>query len=261
MDVVERFASLVAGAPDAVPLDEASLLIAARARGPETVDVDASLGQLDELARACPVPTFDGIRRHLFGTLGFRGNTEHYEDPDNSYLDCVLARRTGIPITLSVVLIEVGRRLGVPIVGIGMPGHFLARDEESGRYCDAFARGRLLDRDGCAAIFAAVTRGAVAFDESVLVPVTPVQVLARMLTNLEHGPFAADPVRLGGLLDLHVALPGLAPADRVALASRLAAAGRFDDAAAVVEEAADAVPHAATAAMREHARSFRARFN
>jgi regulator of sirC expression with transglutaminase-like and TPR domain len=261
MDVVERFTSLVAGAPHEVPLDETALLIAARARGPEAVDIDESRRRLDDLAHGCEEATFEHARRHLFERCGFGGNTEHYDDPANSFLDLVLERRTGIPITLSVVLIEVARRLGVPVVGVGMPGHFIVRDETSGVHCDPFGGGRLLDRDACAAMFTAVTRGSVEFDDSVLAPVTPIQVLARMLNNLEHGPFAADSVRLAGLLDLHLALPGLPPADRVALASRLATAGRFDDAARVVEAAADVAPDAATAAMREHARAFRARLN
>src|SRR5439155_1766851 len=82
-------------------------LIAVGAR-PE-LDVGAELARLDELAAGSPEPTLDGLIRHLFTDLGFRGNTEHYEDPDNSYLDQVLQRRVGIPISLSVLTMEVGR--------------------------------------------------------------------------------------------------------------------------------------------------------
>jgi regulator of sirC expression with transglutaminase-like and TPR domain len=258
MEIVERFAALLSRAPDDVPLDETALLIAARARGAAAVDVDASLRTLDDLAHRCSEPTFAGLRTLLFEKEGFTGNVEHYGDPDNSYLDRVLDRRTGIPITLSIVMIEVGRRLGVPVVGIGMPAHFLVRDGDSDRYCDPFGGGRVLDVDGCAALFATVTGNRVQFDESLLVAVPPPLVLARMLNNLEHGPLSADPMRLGALLDLHVRIPLLGPTERVAVASRLAGVGRFAQAAAFVE-AIDGETDGDE--LRRHARAFRARLN
>ena len=90
----------------------------------------AELGRLDELAAECRAA--DARRRScssLFATGRFTGNAVDYYDPRNSYLDQVLARGLGIPITLSVLAIEVGRRVGVPLVGVGMPGHFLVRDQ------------------------------------------------------------------------------------------------------------------------------------
>jgi regulator of sirC expression with transglutaminase-like and TPR domain len=147
-----RFAALVARPDDEIPLDEAALLIAAHAR-PE-LDVAAELGRLDELAAGCKEPTVDGVAHHLFDELGFRGNTEQYQDPDNSYLDQVLRRRLGIPITLSVLTMEVGRRLGVLFDGVGMPGHFLIRHRaEPATFLDPFGGGRRLDVAGCRAIF------------------------------------------------------------------------------------------------------------
>jgi Transglutaminase-like superfamily len=264
MDVVERFAFLVTCPPADVVLDEAALLISVRARGEAAVDVDGALARLDALAAGCRevtagAPTFDDLRRFLFEREGYRGNTVDYEDPDNSFLDRVLDRRLGIPITLSVVMIEVGRRVDVGVVGIGLPGHFIVRDGDADVYCDPFGGGRSLDTRGCAALFAGVTRGRANFDRSLLAPVTPQQVLARMLTNLEHGPFAADPLRLGALLDLHIAIPNLGAADRVALADRLANVGRYREAASIVEAGAESAPHAT--ALRQQARSFRARFN
>jgi len=254
MDVVERFSALLSYAPDEVPLDEAALLIAARARGPAAVDIDGALAQLDDLAQRCPTPTFDGVRAYLFEQEGFRGNVARYEEPDNSFLDRVLARRLGIPITLSVVMIEVGRRAGVPIVPIGMPAHFIVRAADRDLYCDPFG-GRLLDVDGCASLLSLATRGTVSFVESMLAPVTTPQVLSRMLANLEHGPFAADPLRLGALLDLHLTIPGLSPAERTAVAAGLASLGRYRQAATLVEEGG---PPETT---RKQARSFRARLN
>ena len=98
-------------------------------------------------------PTFDGLRQHLFGDLGFTGDRDTYHDPRNSLLPDVLDRRLGIPITLAVLAIEVGRRCGVALVGVGMPGHFVARSAaEPHRYLDAFDGGRELDREGCRAV-------------------------------------------------------------------------------------------------------------
>jgi regulator of sirC expression with transglutaminase-like and TPR domain len=263
MDVVERFASLVARDPDDVPLDEAALLIAARARaGADTdagFDFAAPLAALDAHAGACATPTFDAVRAELFARAGYRGNVENYDDPANSYLDRVLERRVGIPITLSVVMMEVGRRAGVPITGIGMPGHFLVSAPEPGVYCDPFGGGRVLDVDGCAALFATATRGRMQFDPTLLAPVRPQQILARMLANLEHGPLAADPVRLAALLDLHLVIPGLGATERVSVATRLAGVGRFHDAARVVEAGADDAPE--PEALRRQARALRARLN
>src|SRR5437764_7768135 len=139
-----HFADLVARPEDKIPLDEAALLIAYQAR--PGLDIGAGLARLDDLAASCNPPTFDGLVRHLFDDLGFRGNVEHYQDPDNSYLDQVLQRRLGIPISLSVLTMEVGRRLGIGLDGVGMPGHFLVRPAAApATFADPFDGGRRLD--------------------------------------------------------------------------------------------------------------------
>ena len=117
----------------ATPLDEAALALATVLR--PAVDVDEAITALDALAGDCPSPTFEGVRRHLFGTLGFAGDPAGPDDPRNSFLDLVLARRVGLPILLATVMIEVGRRVGVPVLGVNMPMHFLVRD---GERVDAF---------------------------------------------------------------------------------------------------------------------------
>ena len=113
--------------PDDFALDEACLLIAGHAR--PGIDIERCLGELDRLAGEVLPPTLDGLVSTLFGGSGFRGNADDYYDPDNSYLDQVLQRRLGLPITLAVLAIEVGRRAGVPLWGVSMPGHFLLRDK------------------------------------------------------------------------------------------------------------------------------------
>jgi regulator of sirC expression with transglutaminase-like and TPR domain len=257
MDMAERFASLVALDAADVPLDLAALCIASAVRA--DVDVDAALTRLDDLAARCADATFDGVRVHLFEREGFRGNTDDYADPGNSFLDRVLERRLGIPITLSLVMIEVGRRVGVPIVGVGMPAHFLVRARDADVYCDPFNGGARLDVAGCAALFDRLAAGAQRFDPAFLAPVGARQILSRMLNNLEHGPLSDDPHALAALLSLHVVIPDLAPADRIALASRLANIGRFDVAARVVE--AGAANGGDPDVWQRQARAFRARLN
>ena len=131
------------------------------------------LGVFDALAEGAPsgagADAPAALAHHLFVELGFTGNRDHYTDPENSYLDAVLDRRLGIPITLSVLMMEVGRRLDVPLRGVGMPGHFLVGGGP-GEWFDPFNRGERLDLNGCAARFAE-TQNAAAFRPQHLSPV------------------------------------------------------------------------------------------
>jgi regulator of sirC expression with transglutaminase-like and TPR domain len=122
----------------------------------EHPDLDAPhyLGRLDGLAGeieaarrgASPVERLHGLREYLFEELGFKGNRANYFDPRNSFLSDVLDRRMGIPISLSLVLIEVGRRLGLPMEGIGLPGHFITgvRLDDAPILLDPFHGGAIL---------------------------------------------------------------------------------------------------------------------
>src|SRR6187549_2626750 len=113
MDVHERFVAAVTGSPDEIPLDVAALCIAAHAhRG---LDVDEWTRRIDDIAARCTEPSFEGVRARLFEHDGFHGDLDNYADPENSFLDSVIERRRGIPISLSVLMIAVGRRLGVDI--------------------------------------------------------------------------------------------------------------------------------------------------
>jgi regulator of sirC expression with transglutaminase-like and TPR domain len=219
VDPTARFLEVVHGPEAALPLDEAALLIAAHAH--TGLDVAAQLGKLDDLAAQVGEPTLDGLRRLLFRDLGFGGNQTDYYDARNSYLDDVLERRTGIPITLAVVMLEVGRRLSVPLSGVSMPGHFLVRDKvDPDVFVDPFARGLLLDETGCRIRFHGVHGPAAIFDESFLQPVGRVAIVARMLANLEG--IAArwgDRSMLVWVLRLRAGLPGSGREDRLRLAS------------------------------------------
>jgi regulator of sirC expression with transglutaminase-like and TPR domain len=228
MDVTARFAQVVAGSE--VPLDRAAMLISAHAQ--PGLDPDHAMRTLDGVSLGVSEPTLDGVREHLFGRCGFRGDRDTYHDPRNSMLDQVIRRRRGLPITLSVLMIEVGRRVGAPLAPVGMPGHFLVRDRvDPDLFVDPFAGGTLLDAAGCEAIFRRLHPGT-PFDPAYLEPVAPLDVIARMLDNLA-GSYrrSGDRAGLTWVLDLRARLPGAGPAPRRELALLLAASGRYTEAA------------------------------
>ena len=129
--------------------------------------------------------------QYLFEELGFRGNDTDYYDPANSCLDVVLDRRTGIPISLSVVYIEVARRLAKPVWGIGLPGHFVVQysDLEYSTYIDPFHAGKLLTEDDCTKLAREITGVDPTAEPSTLAPVGTRYILVRMLNNLRSAYF------------------------------------------------------------------------
>lgn len=260
-DAIERFAELVRQPERSLPLDEAALLIGAQAR--PDLDVAAELATLAELAASCPEPTLDGLRRHLFVDGGFAGDRQDYHDPRNSYLDQVLRRRLGIPISLSVLALSVGRRIGVPLDGVGMPGHFLLRDRvDTATFVDAFGGGAVLDAAGCERLFRAQHPEGTPFEASYLAPVGPRAILSRMLANLRathraHG--AAEP--LAWVLRLRATLPGTPAEERAELAGALVAMGDYIGAATELEGLAEVVGGARGSDYRRRAQSLRAALN
>jgi regulator of sirC expression with transglutaminase-like and TPR domain len=149
---------------------------------------------------------------YLFGEMGFRGAETEYYDPRNSCLNQVLDRRTGIPITLSVVYIEVARRLGRPVFGIGLPGHFVVEydDGEFSTYIDPFHAGRLLDREECSLLAHEITGVDLAAEPAALDRVGSRYILVRMLNNLRSAYFRVNQYgKAAAVLDLLVeAFPG-----------------------------------------------------
>lgn len=231
VEVTERFAELVSQ-PD-FPLDEAALLVAAHAD--PVCDIAANLARLDELARSVPEPSLAALTTALFGRWGFMGDQVDYYDPRNSYLHEVLERRRGIPITLSVVLIEVGRRAGVALAGVGTPAHFMTCTTDGpARWVDAFAGGRILDRADLDDQFSRLAPG---IDlDPYLQPVGPRQIVARILANLVaiHRE-RNDRTALLWASRLRTLVPGATPEDRRAYGGALAACGDFVRAAKVLE--------------------------
>lgn len=134
-----------------------------------------------------PLRVIQTLNQYLFQELGFMGNHENYYDPINSYLNQVIERRKGIPITLSIVYLEVAKRIDFPMVGIGMPGHFLIRPdfEEAGIYVDAFHQGEVLFPEDCEARLSQIYGQPVQLKPEFLAAVSHRHILARMLTNLK----------------------------------------------------------------------------
>lgn len=131
---------------------------------------------------------YEAMRSVLVGDCELRGNTEDYYDPDNCYLNRVLERRSGIPISLSIIWIEVGRRLKWPVSGVGFPGHFLVRFDDPERYviADPYHQGRTLTHEECRALLDQNFNGQLAFSPALLAPVGTRAILTRLLSNLHR---------------------------------------------------------------------------
>jgi len=192
---LERFAEIVAR--DHFDLAQACLAIAEDAY--PGLDASACLAALDAMAAsvrgrlpadAFPEQKLAALNHHLFGELGFSGNTDAYYDVRNSYLNEVLARRTGIPITLSIVYLEVGRRLGLGLQGVSFPGHFLVslRLRRGALVLDPFSGGEpKLEEELRALLGRALSEETARHADlaNYLAPATPREILARVLRNLK----------------------------------------------------------------------------
>lgn len=176
-------------------LDRAALLIAAEDEAHRGVDVEKYLTLLDELgarARSALEDATAGetvaFNRFIFDEERFTGNQIYYYDPRNSFLNQVIDRRMGIPITLSVLYIEVGRRAGLDVEGVGLPGHFIVRVREFGerkaRLVDPF-HGVMLTREDCQDRLDTVYDGLVSLTDEHLSRATTPEILVRILRNLK----------------------------------------------------------------------------
>ena len=186
-----RFAALIAR--PVIPLAEAALAIAEEEYpglpAPEYLDRLGALAEQVEAklaGRTDAASKLRSLRGVLFAEGGFRGNADQYYDPRNSYLNEVLDRRLGIPITLSILYMEVASRVGLPVDGVAFPGHFLVKHVAGDReiFIDPYHGGELLSADDCAARYRAASPGR-ELDPRALDGVTPRQILSRMLHNLK----------------------------------------------------------------------------
>lgn len=203
-----RFNDLVNTASVDRHLDLLCALVAAALD--QSADVGGVILGLDEVAALCP-PSFDGIVDTLFASGMFTGDSDDYHHPRNSLLNEVLARRAGMPITLSVVAIEVGKRLNVPIRGVGLPGHFVIRDKESGTFADPFGHGVRYDQAGIISSWQRRMGGDADFRPSMLTQTGAREIAMRILNNLKHSLTTRDePILLARLARLRAAYPELA---------------------------------------------------
>lgn len=194
---VEAFAALAGPhlSDEDIDLVRAALTIA-RIEYP-SLDVEAYVSRIDELARAAEVrisdvgdslQTISALNHTLFEEAKLRGNRDDYYDPRNSFLNDVLDRRLGIPITLALIYMEVGRRLGFPLFGVGMPGHFLLKHcDVDGRetLVDCFNGGDILSRQDCQRRLDEIYSGQMELRPEFLFPVSRRQILTRILNNLK----------------------------------------------------------------------------
>ena len=190
----KTFQQLVTLPDSAIPLAEAALILACE-EYPQ-LEISPYLDMLDNMAEMAaqkllpadsPVETIRKINTVLFEIFEFRGATDDYYDPRNSFFNDVLDRRIGIPITLSTVYMEVSRRLNFPIVGVGMPGHFIVKYSGLEEFfLDPFNRGEILTRDDCRNRIQERYGDSVEFSDRMLGRVTHRQILWRMLNNLKE---------------------------------------------------------------------------
>jgi regulator of sirC expression with transglutaminase-like and TPR domain len=190
----QLFTEAVTGPENRLDLGRAALLIASEEY--PGLDILRYVAKLEATAAAVrhaveaaddPLEKLEHLNTYLFEERGFRGNSQEYYDPRNSFLNEVLDRKLGIPITISVLYLEVGRRLGMPLHGVGMPGHFIVKyaSPEADIYIDPFNKGRILSRQACEELIQQVYGEPVPFQETFLATVTKKQILARMLMNLK----------------------------------------------------------------------------
>jgi regulator of sirC expression with transglutaminase-like and TPR domain len=270
-DVRDRLVRLVRRSD--ADLAEVALLCATGC-APE-LDIDRELLRVDALADGIrtQAPELDpgaaaagALRDHLGVRLGFAGDPARYHDPDSSLLHRVLETRRGLPITLSIVYVAIGRRLRLPAYAIGLPGHVVVGVADDGHpaVLDPYHGGVLLDEPALVARVAAATDGRVVFRRSMLRPTPAVSIARRLLNNLTRDLTAAGRLaEARWTVETKLALPNRHPQDHRDLGALSARTGRFDVAARAYERYLE-LTHGATAdreATRRAAIEARARLN
>jgi regulator of sirC expression with transglutaminase-like and TPR domain len=195
-DLIRQFRSLIERADDKINLAAAALAIAAAEYGELTPET--WLAVLDRLAdrvhldpESSPLGNIEALNRMLFAQEKFSGNEEDYDDPRNSFLNDVLERKKGIPITLSLVYMEVAGRLRLPVVGVGFPGHFLVKylGKAGEIFIDPYHQGATLTTADCEKLLKAHFGAEAEVKPEFLLAATNKQILSRMINNLKGSYF------------------------------------------------------------------------
>jgi regulator of sirC expression with transglutaminase-like and TPR domain len=224
--VVESFAVLVARRIEDERLDLARAALTIARTEYFDLSVENYLRRFEDLARRVRARITDlgdasqsisALNRVLFDEENFRGNRDNYYDPRNSFLNDVLSRRLGIPITLSLVYMEVARRVSFPLFGVGMPGHFLVKHyDPEGRQVliDPYNRGRILTPADCQRHLDKIYAGQLPLAAEMLMPVNRRQMLTRILNNLKSIYLAARNFRKAlPMVDMILAIYPRSPED------------------------------------------------
>ena len=193
-NIRDDFARVVGDPEPTLDLARAALLVAAEAD--PGVDIDHQMHTLDSWAAELKGRLDPGwnnlqklarLRNYVFEELGFRGDSQDYFSPSNSLLHEVMQRRIGVPLTLSIIFMELGWRIGIPFEGVGFPGHFLVRlkGEPRDLVLDPFNHARTMHEDDCRRLLDEVTGGRVPFDGRLLASVTKRDIIMRLLRNLK----------------------------------------------------------------------------
>ena len=253
-----QYQDLLQGPDGDIDLARAALLVSGETY--PDIDVKRYLNTLDSMATDIHVSTAassnvrdlaNAVSDYLFQRRGFTGNQDDYYDPRNSYLSQVMDRQLGIPITLSVVYMEVGRRLGLPAEGVGLPGHFIVRidGEGEGLYVDAFHHGRLMTGRECLQAVQAMFKGRLNLRLEHLLPYSNRQILTRLLGNLRINYMRQNQLRRAlATMDLIVITDPSMATNYKERASMFAQWGRHSLAAADLAKYLELAPHANDAA-------------
>lgn len=216
------------------------LTVIASVDGGDGPDEDHIVAEFDGLAADCKQdPTVADIFGHVYGALGFGGDTVNYYDPANSLIHRAIERRRGLPLTLAAIAAEVGRRRGLDLRLVGMPGHvLLAEGATPSSWFDPFSAGAALDHDDCRQLFARF-HAIDAFHDSMLAPMPAYAIAVRVLNNLRIAyAKRGEAAKTIPVLELRADLDSSGPGDRLELANVLAGLGRFDRAAEEYEHLA-----------------------
>lgn len=195
------FERMIERSEERFDLARAALLVAAESD--PKADIDGSLGVLDRWAeelRGRLDPSWNNLqklarlRAFLFEDLGFRGDRTHYYSPRNSFLHDVIERRRGVPLTMAIVMMELGWRVGIPFEGVGFPGHFLVRlaGEPADLLLDPFSRGMTVHREECVQMLEESSGGRLQFEDHLLESIGKRQMIERLLHNLKGAYLRSD---------------------------------------------------------------------
>ena len=214
---------------------EFGALLIAQAEYP-SLDTEKISRELDSMAAELrrrvvgisdPVDFVHALNEHFFCELGFSGNTDDYYEPRNSFLPDILERRTGIPITLSMIYLALAERAGLKLHGIGMPGHFMVRlAEDADFFIDVFHGGQFLTRQDCTDMMRSFR---IAYSPQFLSPISPKDIYIRMLRNLIAIYHKLEiPIKAKFAIEQVLVLESTSPIERYMHASICAEMGETD---------------------------------